>query len=161
MRTANKRTIRVLAPLAVAAGLSGLIAYYMAPGEEQKPALAGEAMATRAAIARIEAESRGTVREPQIQAPPRTAETPPLLDRSVEETPPSPPDGYSFVSYHGEMPRARIAGEVDIEDEPSRPVRTGWTRPRPSKRSPPRRPARDGTGPSAGSGWPAMRSRRM
>ncbi len=121
MRTANKRTIRVLAPLAVAAGLSGLIAYYMAPGEEQKPALAGEAMATRAAIARIEAESRGIVREPQIQAPPRTAETPPLLDRSVEETPPSPPDGYSFVSYHGEMPRARIAGEVDIEDEPSRP----------------------------------------
>ena len=107
--------------MAVAAGLSGLIAYYMAPGEEQKPALAGEAMATRAAIARIEAESRGTVQEPQIQAPPRTAETPPLLDRSVEETPPSPPDGYSFVSYHGEMPRARIAGEVDIEDEPSRP----------------------------------------
>ena len=26
---------------------------------------------------------------------------------------PSPPDGYSFVSYHGEMPRARLEGEVD------------------------------------------------
>ena len=38
---------------------------------------------------------------------------------------PSPPDGYSFVSYHGEMPRARNAIEFDTGDEPSRP-RPDW-----------------------------------
>ena len=39
----------------------------------------------------------------------------------MEDTLPSPPDGYSFVSYHGEMPRARIAVEIDTGDELSRP----------------------------------------
>ena len=103
--------------LAVAAGLTGLIAYYMTPGEEPEPELTGEAMATRAAMARIEAESGGTVPELEIQAAPRTAETPPAVERSAEGTVPSPPDGYSFVSYHGEMPRARIAVDADTGDE--------------------------------------------
>ena len=121
MGTAKKRFIQVLVTLAAVAVLAGLIAYYEKPGEEQEPVLTGEAMATRAAMARIEAESGGTVRELEIQAAPRTAAAPPAVEKSAEDTIPSPPDGHSFVSYHGEMPRARIVGEVDTEDEPSRP----------------------------------------
>ena len=121
MRETRRKTIRVLVPVAVVTGLAGLIAYYAAPGEKQQPALTGEAGAIRAAMARIEAESRGAVQEPQIQAAPRTVEALPAAEGSVEDTLPSPPDGYSFVSYHGEMPRARIAVEIDTGDELSRP----------------------------------------
>ena len=121
MRETRWKTIRVLVPVAVAMGLAGLIAYYAAPGEKQQPALTGEAGAIRAAMARIEAESRGAIQEPQIQAAPRTVEALPAAEGSVEDTVPSPPDGYSFVSYHGEMRRARIAVEIDTGDEPSRP----------------------------------------
>ena len=121
MQESERKSIPVLLAVAVATGLAGLIAYYAGPGEKQQPALTGEAGATRVAMARIEAESRGAVQEPQIQAPPRTIETLRAAERSVEDTVPSPPDGYSFVSYHGEMPRARIAVEIDTGDEPSRP----------------------------------------
>ena len=121
MRESERKSILVLVPVAVVTGLAGLIAYYAAPGEKQQPALTGEAGAIRAGIARIEAESRGAVQEPQIQAPPRTVEVLPAAEGSVEDTLPSPPDGYSFVSYHGEMPRARIAVEIDTGDELSRP----------------------------------------
>ncbi len=117
MPKARKKTIRVLAASALAAGMAGLIAYYAAPGEEQDPALTGEAQAIQAAMARIEAESRGGVQGPEIQAAPRTAEAPPAVEESAEDAVPSPPDGYSFVSYHGEMPRARIAVDADTGDE--------------------------------------------
>ncbi len=120
MRETRRKTIRVLVPVAVVTVLAGLIAYYAAPGEKQQPALTGEAGATRAAMARIEAESRGAVQEPQIQAAPRTVEALPAAEGSVEDTVPSPPDGYSFVSYHGEMRRARIAVDIDTGDELSR-----------------------------------------
>ena len=92
-----------------------MVAYFASPGEEQEPTLTG------AAMARIAAESRGLLHEPPIRAAPRSAETLPFVDRSVEDTVPSPPDGYSFVSYHGEMPRARITGETDGRDDPERP----------------------------------------
>ena len=110
-------------PLAIAAGLAGLVAYYASPGEkespgeEARPSPTEKSRMTNAAIARIAAESRGAVQEPQIQAPPRTIETLRASERSVEDTVPSPPDGYSFVSYHGEMPRARIEGEIDAGGE--------------------------------------------
>ena len=70
MRTAEKRRIRVLMLLAIAAGLAGLVAYYASPGkkasprEEARPTPTGESMMTNAAIARIAAESRGNLREP-------------------------------------------------------------------------------------------------
>ena len=121
MRESERKSILVMVVVAVAAGLAGLIAYYAALGEKQLPALTGEAGAIRAAVARIEAESRGAVQEPQIQAAPRSVEALPAAEGSVEDTLPSPPDGYSFVSYHGEMPRARIAVEIDTGDELSHP----------------------------------------
>ena len=121
MRKADKRTLGVLAAVAVAAILAGLIAYYEKPGERQEPLLTGEAKATRAAMARIEAESGGTVRPPEIQAAPRTAEAPAAVDKPAQDTVPSPPDGYSFVSYHGEMRRARIPAGAEAGDEQSSP----------------------------------------
>ena len=61
---------RVLASLAVAVGVAGLVVYYAVLGEEQAPPLTEEARASRAALARIEAESRGVLQEPRIQAAP-------------------------------------------------------------------------------------------
>ena len=109
--------------LAIAAGLAGLVAYYASPGkkaspgEEARPTPTGESMMTNAVIARIAAESRGTLREPAIQAAPRSSGAPPAAKRTVRDSRPSPPDGYSFVSYHGEMPRGRVEGEVDAGGE--------------------------------------------
>ena len=80
---------------------------------------------TGAAVARIEAESRGTLREPSIEAAPWSSATPALADQAVRGSRPTPPDGYSFVSHHGEMPRARIEGEYGAGDE--RPAADlGW-----------------------------------
>ena len=101
--------------------MAGLAVYYAALGEEPAPLLTEEARATRAVLAWIEAESRGTLREPEIQAPPRTADTLLAVKRSAEDPAPSPPDGYTFVSYHGEMPRVRIARDVDGGDKPPTP----------------------------------------
>ena len=103
--------------LAIAAGLAGLVAYYASPGGETSPNPAEKSMMTNAAIARIAAEGQGTLREPPIQAAPRSSETPAVVDGPVGDSRPSPPDGYSFVSYHGEMPRARIEGEIDAGGE--------------------------------------------
>ena len=72
---------------------------------------------TDAAVARIAAESRGTLREPSIEAAPRSSETPSAVDRTARASRPSPPDGYSFVSYHGQMPQARIEDEIGAGDE--------------------------------------------
>ena len=79
-----------------------------------------------AAMARIAAESRGEAPKPQVQAPPkpsRPVDPPPQPDRS----PPQPPEGYTFVTHSGEMPKARIeeprppkAGEEQI---------AGWLNP--------------------------------
>ena len=121
MRPARHNSLRVWVSLSVAAGLAGLIAYYASPGEEGEPSLSGEAMAVRSAMARIAAESRGGVQDPPIQAAPRSSERRPAADLMVEDTVPAPPDGYSFVSYHGEMSRARVESEVGDGDESSGP----------------------------------------
>ena len=117
MRTAEKRRTRGLMPLGIVAGLAGLVAYYTSTGEESKLNPTGESMVTNAAIARTAAESRGILREPPIEAAPRSSETLPAAKRTVRDSHPSPPDGYSFVSYHGEMPRGRVEGEVDAGGE--------------------------------------------
>ncbi|MDE0166981.1 MAG: S8 family serine peptidase [Bryobacterales bacterium] len=72
---------------------------------------------TAAAVARIAAESRGALREPSIEAAPRSSGTPAVVDRAVRASRPSPPDGYSFVSHHGQMPKARIEGEIGAGGE--------------------------------------------
>ena len=120
MYPARNSSIQVLIPVAVAAGFVGLIAYFAFHSKETETALIGEPT-TRAAMVRIEAESRGRVQEPPIQAAPRSSEKRPAADRMVEDAVPVPPDGYSFVSYYGEMSRARIEREAETGDEPATP----------------------------------------
>ena len=72
---------------------------------------------TDAAVARIAAESRGTLGEPSIEAAPRSSEQTTLPDRTVRDSRPLPPDGYSFVSYQGEMPLAQIEGDFGAGGE--------------------------------------------
>ena len=72
---------------------------------------------TDAAVDRIAAESRGILREPSIEAAPRSSEKTTVVDRTVRDSRPSPPDGYSFVSYQGEMPQAQIEDEFGTGDE--------------------------------------------
>ena len=112
MYTAKEKSIRVLTVLGVIAGLAGLVAYYASPGGETSPNPAEKSMMTNAAIARIAAEGQGTLREPPIQAAPRSSEALGGFDGTVGPSRPSPPDGYSFAPYHGEMPRAQIESRV-------------------------------------------------
>ena len=69
-------------------------------------------MMSRAAAARISEESSGVLREPAVEAAPRSSATPAVSRQRGLDPTPSPPSGYSFVSYHGEMPRERLQGEV-------------------------------------------------
>ena len=105
--------------LGITAGLAGFVAYYPTTslGQEARPNPTVKSIMTDAAIARIAAESRGTLREPPIEAAPRFSETLAGGDRTGRESRPSPPNGYSFVSYHGEMLRARIEGEGAVGEE--------------------------------------------
>ena len=109
-QTAKRRRTRVLISLGIAAGLAGFVAVYPSRslGQEAGPNPAKRRMMIDAAVARIAAESRGTLREPSIEAAPRSSETPAAVARTVRV---SPPDGYSLVSHHGEMPQARIEDE--------------------------------------------------
>ena len=119
MYTAKGKSIRVLTVLGIIAGLAGLVAYYASPGAETKPNPAEKSMMTNAAIARIAAEGQGTFRAPPIQAAPRSSEALAGFDGTVDNSRPSPPGGYSFAPYHGEMPRAQIEGRIDARGEGS------------------------------------------
>ena len=112
-QTAERRRVRVLISLGVSAGLAGFVAVYPSRslGQEARPSPAVRQMMTEAAVARIAAESRGTLREPAIEAAPRSSEATSAADRTARSSRPSPPGGYSFVSHHGRMPRARIEDE--------------------------------------------------
>ena len=105
--------------LGITAGLAGFIALHpsLSLGQEAKPNPAARQMMTDAAVARIAAENRGTLREPPIEAAPRSSATPAAVDQSVRDSRPSPPDGYSFVSYHGVMPQTRIEVEFSAVGE--------------------------------------------
>lgn len=70
-----------------------------------------------AAMAQISAHSRGTVREPRVEAAPRGPETPAGGDTPFPDAPVQPPDGYSFVVSHGDMSKARMEREDEAEYE--------------------------------------------
>ena len=69
-----------------------------------------------AALARIAAESRGYVAQPAVEAAPRVGRSSAAAQAGLAR--PQPPDGYSFVGFHGEMPKARIAGTVSSVRQP-------------------------------------------
>ena len=120
MRTAFRGCLAILGVLPLMAGSAGVATSETSPGEGRERARLAQERAsglTRAGAARISAESRGVIREPAVEAAPRSSATPSVSEQSVQDSSPSPPTGYSFVSYEGEMPRQRIEGEVDTGGE--------------------------------------------
>ena len=115
MRTAFRSSLTTLGVLCVIAGSADLVTSETSPGEGREKARLAPArasMMTRAGAARISEESRGVLREPAVEAAPRSSATLSVSEQAVQDSSPSPPAGYSFVSYHGEMPRERLEGEV-------------------------------------------------
>ena len=117
-----KKRASVLALVSLAAGLA--LAYLLSsiPKEEATPpSPAGGALeqkAVDAAVARIAAESRGELRAPLVRAAPG------ITDKgahrvSSERSAPVPPDGYSFVTVHGEMARAPLRDDPEYPPEPA------------------------------------------
>ena len=80
-----------------------------------------ERMVLDAAMAQVSAHSRGTVREPRVEAAPRGPETPAGGDTPSPDAPVQPPDGYSFVVSHGDMSKARMEREDEAEYERADP----------------------------------------
>ncbi|MDE2757218.1 MAG: S8 family peptidase, partial [Acidobacteriota bacterium] len=116
MRTASRRTLIISGVLCLIAGSADLATSETSPGEgreRERLAPAQASMMTRAASARISEESRGDLREPPVEAAPRSSAAAAVSGQRGPEPTPSPPAGYSFVSYRGEMPREGIEGEVD------------------------------------------------
>lgn len=120
MRTAFRNSLTILGVLCLIAASAGVAISETSPGEGgEKARLTRERASgmTRAAAARISEESRAGVREPAVEAAPRSSATSSVSEQSVQDSSPSPPTGYSFVSYRGEMPRERIEGEVGTGGE--------------------------------------------
>ncbi len=104
------RDLKILLSLTVAI-LLGLAIYRMLPdrppedlpGPDGGDSQAIERAVMDAPLARVAAESRGTVQEPRIEAAP--VDFSPALGDASEAL---PPDGYGFVASHGEMSKGRI-----------------------------------------------------
>ena len=116
------RRSRILWMFAVAVGLAGVaVAVFKVgdtPSEGNGASPAGKAperLTLDAAVARIAAESQDGIEEPAVQAAPRLAGVPPVSASSAIPAP-IPPDGYSFVTVHGPMAKARL--EPPAEDGP-------------------------------------------
>ncbi|MCY3620310.1 MAG: S8 family serine peptidase [Gammaproteobacteria bacterium] len=97
------------------AGLScvaGGLVVYLVVVPDSPPTEVGEGDAYRetieAAVAAIAAESQGRSLDPVIEAAPLASQTPVDLEALPAEMPPRPPEGYSFVGFHGEMSKERI-----------------------------------------------------
>ena len=78
--------------------------------ETAEEAEAADAKARQAALAQIAAESGGGTAAPRIEAPPNFAPSAPV-SRS-----PTPPEGYSFAAFHGNMAKASMADAPDDAD---------------------------------------------
>ena len=93
--------------------LTGIAAYIFLTrdsAEESDPP--PEQQVIDATVARIAAESRESFPEPVVRSIPRPSQTAVVVDRSESEARLSPPDGYSFVAFDGEMPTAPIDDPV-------------------------------------------------
>ncbi len=81
---------------------------------EQPPAPA----AITAALAQIAEQSTGTAREPRIQAPPMALPAPASDPAQMPDA--SPPAGYAFSAFHGEMAKAPMpASDYQMEPNPT------------------------------------------
>ena len=123
MQIANRRNIGIVGALWVIAVSADFDTHYSfsspRPGQEKEQLkTAHESAMTNAAIDRISEESRGGLQELTIEAPPRSSSSPALSEHTGGDSPPSPPYGYSFVSYQGEMARERVESQVGAAGAP-------------------------------------------
>jgi len=110
----------ILGVLCLIAGSAEVVTSETSAGEDRETARltqARESMMTQAAAARISEESRGDLREPAVEAAPRSSMTAAASERKGPDPTPSAPAGYSFVSYQGEMTREEREGGVDAGGE--------------------------------------------
>ena len=116
----KRKKASVFALLGLAAGMALAYLLWPIPKETATPSSpAGDAMEQRAvdaAVARIAAESRGGVRAPLVRAAPGIADKG-ARRVSSERSAPVPPDGYSFVTVHGEMARAPLRDDPEYPPE--------------------------------------------
>ena len=90
-----------------------------APGPETD-AVVKEQEIMAAGVLRIAAESRGELPPPTVEAAPQVHKIPDPVEQDTVHPSPLPPDGYTFVDFHGEMTRARIEGTVSADREHAR-----------------------------------------
>ena len=101
----------LMAGLACLVGVVVCVLFVRNSGETDRPP---EQQVIDAAVARIAAESREVLPEPEALAVPKLSRTDTIAERPEIAAPPSPPDGYSFVAFGGDMPVARIQDPVPI-----------------------------------------------
>ena len=93
--------------------LAGIAAYVFLVRDSAEKADPGpEQQVIDTTGARIAAESGEVFPEPVVRAIPQPSQVEAVADRSEIQAPPSPPDGYSFVAFDGEMPTAPIDDPV-------------------------------------------------
>ena len=115
MRAASGSCLKILGILCLIAGSPDAANAETAPregGEKARLTRERSSVMTRAAAARISGESRGVLPGPAIEAAPRSSATASVSEQGGLDPTPSPPAGYSFVSYRGEMTAERIDGGV-------------------------------------------------
>ncbi len=101
--------------------LVGVAAFVLIVRDSKEADPPPEQQVIDATVARIAAESREVLPEPVAGAIPRSSGARVIADRTESDARPSPPDGYSFVAFDGEMPTAPIHDPVI----PVRPRREG------------------------------------
>ena len=93
------------------------------PSETAQEANEADAKARETALAQIAAESTGAAADPRIEAPPNFV---PAEPTSTSATP-TPPEGYSFTAFHGEMAKAQMARTTDADSTANlAPTLPGW-----------------------------------
>ncbi len=93
--------------------LVGVAAYVFLARDSAEVANPGpEQQVIDATVSRIAAQSRGVSPEPVVQAMPQSSQAEGIVGVRESQAPPSPPDGYSFVVFDGEMPTAPIDDPV-------------------------------------------------
>ncbi len=131
MSGTGRRNLRL--PLGLAAGAAGVAALALLlvpPPSGEGGATGGRADDERvvgAALARIEAESRGAA-APAVRAAPRSAGNASPAEPPTERGP-TPPEGYSFVTDHGEMAREPLRPGADAQADAAEPSPAWLTAP--------------------------------
>ena len=86
-----------------------VVVYFLVVRDDsEETGQAPEQQVIGATVARIAAESRKAPTQPVVHAVPPSSHAGIVADQTAPDAPSSPPEGYSFVAFEGEMPTAAI-----------------------------------------------------